>query len=79
MIRGQALSDKSDWVVAEAQGQQGTSVESSVETMSAVVQAARDVNCPLYLGNVSLNLLLSVKRRGWGGCADSSIVRFWDC
>ncbi|MCJ1478985.1 hypothetical protein MMC13_007669 [Lambiella insularis] len=58
--------------------EQQRSIESWIESLSAVVQAARDVNCPLYLGNEVLNLLLVMKRKGWGECADCSIVKFWD-
>ena len=77
MIRGQGLGYMSD-SKAKSQEQPHKSIDSSVADMTAVVQAARDVNCPLYLGTVALNLLLSVETKGLSGSSEDVVAAFWD-
>ncbi|MCJ1439494.1 hypothetical protein MMC27_008888 [Xylographa pallens] len=74
MIAKHHKHEKTEWIM---QGRPNT-IESSVDSMSAVIQAARDVDCPLYLGNAALNILLSMKYKGWDECTDESVVKFWD-
>ncbi|MCJ1399275.1 hypothetical protein MMC11_002477 [Xylographa trunciseda] len=62
-----------EWTAKDKQN----TIESSVDSMVTVIQAARDADCPLYLGNVAYNILLAMKRRGWDKCADASVVNFW--
>lgn len=57
------------------EGEKGRSLDDAISELAGVVQSARDLNCPLHLGNGALNLLLSVKGLGLGGEGDSSVIR----
>ncbi|MCJ1387128.1 hypothetical protein MMC17_010257 [Xylographa soralifera] len=74
MIAKLRKHEKTEWIM----GNKFNTIESSVSSMSAVIQAARDVDCPLYLGNAALNILLTLKHWGWDECTDDSVVKFWD-
>ena len=74
MIEKHQKLEKTEWIMQD----RPNTIEESVDSMSAVVQAARDIDYPLYLGNTALNILLTMKHRGWEDCADESVVRFWD-
>lgn len=50
-------------------------VDEAVEVLEKVVQNARDLNCPLHLGNAALNLLLLAKRAGYGKEGSTSVVK----
>jgi len=73
MIAKYGKHHKTEWTAKDKQN----TIESSVNSMVTVIQAARDVDCPLYLGNVALNILLAMKHRGWDECTDESVVNFW--
>ncbi|MCJ1288365.1 hypothetical protein MMC26_007720 [Xylographa opegraphella] len=73
MIANHGKHQKTEWIMHDRL----SNIKTSVDSMSAVVQAARDVNCPLYLGNAALNILLTMKHRGWDECTDESVVKFW--
>ncbi|PGH12700.1 hypothetical protein AJ80_06646 [Polytolypa hystricis UAMH7299] len=53
-------------------------LDEAAKELSAVVQQARDLHCPLHLGNEALNLLLFAKRRGWGELADTNIEKVYE-
>ena len=74
MIAKHRKQEKTEWLMCDRLD----TIRSTVDSMSAVIQAARDVDCPLYLGNVALNILLTMKHRGWDECTDESVVKFWD-
>lgn len=59
----------------EAAGEGARTLDGAVAELAGVVQSARDLNCPLHLGNSSLNLMLSAKRMGLGGAVDSIVIR----
>lgn len=63
---------------SNANGVDGRTLKQAVEEMTAVVDAARSVNCPLHLGSATLNLLYSAQRRGWGERRDASVIRAWE-
>ena len=71
MNRGQEFGDRCNL-------DQQKSISGSVASISEVVQAAREVECPLYLGNTALSLLLSIERRGLGEYVDDKVIKFWD-
>ena len=73
MMKGLQSQSKKNWTSEN----QADTTESTITKLSQVVQAARDLNCPLYLGNAALNLFLFWKRNGWGESIDASIVKFW--
>ncbi|PGH34330.1 3-hydroxyisobutyrate dehydrogenase [[Emmonsia] crescens] len=60
-----------------ANGSKKTVNEAIVELVTAV-QAARDVNCPLHLGNAALNMLYLAKKQGLGEKTDSHILRVYE-
>ncbi|MCJ1394956.1 hypothetical protein MMC18_007837 [Xylographa bjoerkii] len=74
MIAKHGKLEKSIWITKEEEN----TIETSVKSLSAVIQAARDIECPLYLGNAALNILLTMKHRGWDECTDDSVLKFWD-
>lgn len=53
-------------------------LDDAVEELSSVVQTARDLECPLHLGNAALSVMLGGKRRGFGGQREEGVVRMWD-
>lgn len=50
-------------------------VDEAVEVLEKVVQKARDLNCPLHLGNAALSLLLLATRSGYGKEGSTSVVK----
>lgn len=52
-------------------------IDDAVAGLSAIVQAARDLNCPLHLGSEALNVFLLAQRRGWGSKGVTSVLRVW--
>ena len=53
----------------------GRTLDQAVEELEGVVQKARDLNCPLHLGNAALSLLMLAKRAGHGGEGQWSVVK----
>ncbi|PGH05856.1 hypothetical protein AJ79_06698 [Helicocarpus griseus UAMH5409] len=53
-------------------------VNDAARDLAAAVQAARDVNCPLHLGNAALNLLYLAKKQGFGDKADAHVLRVYE-
>ncbi|KLJ07638.1 hypothetical protein EMPG_16893 [Blastomyces silverae] len=53
-------------------------VNEAIAELAAVVQAARDVNCPLHLGNAALNMLYVARRQGLGEETDSHVLRVYE-
>lgn len=56
-------------------GAGGRTVDQAVEVLEGVVQRARDLNCPLHLGNAALSLLTLASRAGYGGEGRTSVVK----
>lgn len=52
-----------------------TTIEAIVAPMEKAIQTARDLNCPLHLGNASLSLLLLAQRHGLGSESSASVVK----
>ncbi|KAM5433082.1 hypothetical protein MferCBS31731_007194 [Microsporum ferrugineum] len=46
--------------------------------LSAVVQEARNLDCPLYLGAAALGILHQANHSGWGKDSDSSVIEVWE-
>ncbi|KGQ01121.1 hypothetical protein PAAG_12159 [Paracoccidioides lutzii Pb01] len=53
-------------------------VNEAAMELAAAVQAARDVNCPLHLGNGALNLLYLAQNQGLGDKADAFVLRVYE-
>ncbi|KAK2743754.1 hypothetical protein FQN55_007158 [Onygenales sp. PD_40] len=53
-------------------------VNDAATELSAAIQAARDANCPLHLGNAALNLLYLAKKQGLGEKSDSHVLRVYE-
>lgn len=56
----------------------GRTLDEAVDELSAVVQEARNLDCPMYLGAAALGMMHQAKYRGWGKGPDSSVVRLWE-
>lgn len=59
-------------------GAETRSLGDAVAELSRVVAAAREVECPLHLGNAALNILFSGVRRGLDAEPDASVCRVWE-
>ncbi|EDN06726.1 3-hydroxyisobutyrate dehydrogenase [Histoplasma capsulatum] len=53
-------------------------VNEATAELAAVVQAARDVYCPLHMGNAALNILYLAQKQGLGEKTDSHILRVYE-
>jgi 3-hydroxyisobutyrate dehydrogenase len=52
-------------------------VEQAAAKLEAVVQKARDLHCPLHLGNAALNVLFQAQRHGSGRHSSTSVIRVY--
>jgi 3-hydroxyisobutyrate dehydrogenase len=52
-------------------------VDQVATKLEAAVQKARDLHCPLHLGNEALNLLFMAQRHGWGNQSSTSVIRVY--
>ena len=52
-------------------------VDQVATKLEAAVQKARDLHCPLHLGNEALNLLFMAQRHGWGDQSSTSVIRVY--
>ncbi|KAL4734510.1 NAD binding domain of 6-phosphogluconate dehydrogenase-domain-containing protein [Aspergillus similis] len=52
-------------------------VDQVATKLEAAVQKARDLHCPLHLGNEALNMLFMAQRHGWGGQSSTSVIRVY--
>jgi 3-hydroxyisobutyrate dehydrogenase len=50
-------------------------VDQAVDAMEGVAQKARDLECPLHLGNAALSVLTLAKRGGYGAEGWTSVSR----
>ncbi|KAL4966199.1 NAD binding domain of 6-phosphogluconate dehydrogenase-domain-containing protein [Aspergillus stella-maris] len=50
-------------------------VDQVAAKLEAAVQKARDLHCPLHLGNAALNVLYMAQRHGSGGQSSTSVIR----
>ncbi|KAF3483768.1 3-hydroxyisobutyrate dehydrogenase [Arthroderma uncinatum] len=64
--------------VKQAGVQVDRSLSEAISELSAVVQEARDLNCPMYLGAAALGILHQAKQSGWGKCSDASVIKVWE-
>ncbi|OJD15342.1 hypothetical protein AJ78_04387 [Emergomyces pasteurianus Ep9510] len=53
-------------------------VNEAIAELAEAVQAARDLYCPLHLGNAALNMLYLAKKQGLGEKTDSHILRVYE-
>lgn len=53
-------------------------VNEAAAELAAVVQAARDVYCPLHIGNAALNMFYLAQKQGLGEKTDSHILRVYE-
>lgn len=58
------------------EGQSGAeTLDAATARLEKAVQKARDLHCPLHLGNAALSVLFMAKRLGLGGDGSSSVVK----
>ncbi|KAI9374129.1 NAD binding domain of 6-phosphogluconate dehydrogenase-domain-containing protein [Aspergillus egyptiacus] len=53
------------------------SVDDAAAKLEAVVQKARDLHCPLHLGNAALSVLYMAQRHGFGGHSSTSVINVY--
>lgn len=58
-------------------GDKSQTVDKIVSQLEIVVQKARDLHCPLHLGNATLSQLLFAQRAGFGREASTSVIKTW--
>lgn len=58
-------------------GNNAQTIDQAIEVLERVVQKARDLNCPLHLGNSALNMLLLAKRAGYGKEGSTSVIKVY--
>ncbi|KAL2840776.1 NAD binding domain of 6-phosphogluconate dehydrogenase-domain-containing protein [Aspergillus pseudoustus] len=54
------------------------SLDEATAKLEAVVQKARDLHCPLHLGNAALNVLFQAKRLGSGVQSSTGVIRVYE-
>ncbi|KAK2829887.1 hypothetical protein FQN49_007161 [Arthroderma sp. PD_2] len=64
--------------VKQAGVQVDRTLSEAASELSAVVQEARNLNCPMYLGAAALGILHQAKQSGWGKDSDASVIRVWE-
>lgn len=52
-------------------------VDEAIAKLEAVVQQARDLHCPLHLGNAALNVLFTARRHGLGAEGATSVIKLF--
>jgi 3-hydroxyisobutyrate dehydrogenase len=59
------------------EGQSGSSetLDAATARLEKAVQKARDLHCPLHLGNAALSVLFMAKKSGLGAEGSSSVVK----
>ncbi|KAE8315504.1 NAD binding domain of 6-phosphogluconate dehydrogenase-domain-containing protein [Aspergillus transmontanensis] len=50
-------------------------VDEAISRLEKVVQQARDLHCPLHLGNAALNVLFTARRAGLGAEGATSVIK----
>ncbi|KAJ5489201.1 hypothetical protein N7539_004091 [Penicillium diatomitis] len=58
-------------------GKNSESVDQAINRLQKAVQKARDLHCPLHLGNATMNVLLMAKRAGLGADGSTSVVKMF--
>ncbi|KAF7717529.1 Hydroxy monocarboxylic acid anion dehydrogenase family protein [Penicillium ucsense] len=58
-------------------GKNSESVDQAINRLRKAVQKARDLHCPLHLGNATMNVLLMAKRAGLGADGSTSVVKMF--
>ncbi|KAF7595687.1 hypothetical protein BBP40_005131 [Aspergillus hancockii] len=61
--------------IAEKAPAGSQTVDEAISRLESVVQRARDLHCPLHLGNAALNVLHLAKRAGLGGASSTSVIK----
>jgi 3-hydroxyisobutyrate dehydrogenase len=68
--------------IIEGLGQGANGDSETVDAVSSrlekAVQKARDLHCPLNLGNAALNVLFMAKRSGLGAEGSTSVVKVFE-
>ncbi|RAL14483.1 putative oxidoreductase [Aspergillus homomorphus CBS 101889] len=64
--------------VAEKAPAGAETVDALVARLEAAVQRARDLHCPLYLGNAALGVLSLARRAGLGAFSSTAVVGLYD-
>ena len=53
------------------------SIEENIAALSKVLQKARELNCPLHLGNATLAVLTTVRRQESSSAPESAVLRYY--
>lgn len=60
------------------QGVSGETVDGATSRLEKAVQKARDLHCPLNLGNAALSVLFMAKKSGLGAEGSASVVKAFE-
>lgn len=56
-------------------GKNSETISDAITRLEKAVQKARDLHCPLHLGNAALNVLFMAKRAGLGAEGSTSVIK----
>lgn len=56
-------------------GKNSESVNDVITRLEKAVQKARDLHCPLHLGNAAMNVLFLAKKAGFGAEGSTSVIK----
>lgn len=59
-------------------GQNSETVNDVITRLEKAVQKARDLHCPLHLGNAAMNVLLMAKKTGSGAEGSTSVIKVFE-
>ncbi|KAJ5826067.1 hypothetical protein N7474_003205 [Penicillium riverlandense] len=58
-------------------GQNTETVNDAIRRLEKAVQRARDLHCPLHLGNAAMNVLFMAKKAGFGAEGSTSVIKVY--
>ena len=58
-------------------GKNSETIDHAISRLEKAVQKARDLHCPLHLGNATMSVLLMAKRAGLGAEGSTSVVKMF--
>jgi 3-hydroxyisobutyrate dehydrogenase len=64
-------------MIEDKVGQNSESLDDAIARLEKGVQKARDLHCPLYLGNAALNQLFMAKRHGLGAMGSTIVIKIF--
>lgn len=76
---GQAIADllQGDKASTDPEKAQEWNVDEMIDALEKVLDTAKEVKCPLFLGAAAYDILIALRRRGGGKGGEASVVSWW--